>query len=53
MAHETLSHQERILQDPDMTVGKLVVKGTQIPVEMILAKLAITLDVEELFQDYP
>ena len=34
-------------------VGKPVVKGTRIPVELVLAKLAPIPDLEELFADYP
>ena len=34
-------------------VGKPVVKGTRIPVELVLAKLAHNPDLEELFADYP
>jgi uncharacterized protein (DUF433 family) len=49
--HNKLS--ERIIQDPDILVGKPVIKGTRIPVELVLAKLAANLDLTELFQDYP
>lgn len=52
MAKEVKQHN-RIIQDPDILVGKPVVKGTRIPVELILAKLAINPDLNELFQDYP
>ena len=34
-------------------VGKPVVKGTRIPVELVLAKLAHNPDLDELFADYP
>lgn len=43
----------RIIQDPDILVGKPVVKGTRIPVELVLAKLAANPDMQDLFQDYP
>ena len=33
-------YSERIVQDPEILVGKPVVKGTRIPVELVLAKLA-------------
>ena len=45
--------RERIVQDPDILVGKPVIKGTRIPVELVLAKLAANPDLTELFQDYP
>lgn len=43
----------RIIQDPDILAGKPVVQGTRIPVELVLAKLARHLDVDELLADYP
>ncbi len=47
------TYQDRIVRDPDILVGKPVVKGTRIPVELVLAKLAVNPDVQELFADYP
>jgi uncharacterized protein (DUF433 family) len=46
-------YQERIIQDPKIMAGKPVVKGTRIPVELVLAKLAQNPNLEELFKDYP
>ncbi len=46
-------YQERIVRDPKVLVGKPVVKGTRIPVELVLAKLAANPDVQELLVDYP
>jgi uncharacterized protein (DUF433 family) len=34
-------------------VGKPVVRGTRIPVEVVLYRLAQDLDVDGLFRDYP
>jgi uncharacterized protein (DUF433 family) len=42
-----------ITVDPDVMVGKPVVKGTRILVELVLAYLAETPDFNELFADYP
>ncbi|MSQ15802.1 MAG: DUF433 domain-containing protein [Dehalococcoidia bacterium] len=53
MAKEELKYQDRIIQDPRILVGKPVVKGTRIPVELVLAKLAYNLDLDELFAGYP
>ena len=39
MADEAEKYQDRIVQDPEIMVGKPVVKGTRIPVERILAHL--------------
>ena len=53
MAKEHPPYQERIIRDPAILVGKPVVKGTRIPVELVLAKLAANPDLTELFADYP
>ena len=47
------NYQDHIVQDPEIMVGKLVVKGTRIPVEMVLAKLAQNPDLDQLLADYP
>jgi len=44
---------DRIVINPKIMVGKPVIKGTRIPVEHILKKLARNIDVEEIFKDYP
>jgi uncharacterized protein (DUF433 family) len=44
---------EGITADPRVMVGKAVIKGTRMPVELVLAKLAANPDLEELFLDYP
>jgi uncharacterized protein (DUF433 family) len=43
----------RITIDPDVMAGKPVIKGTRMPVELILAKLSVNPDLEEFFLDYP
>ena len=43
----------RIIQDPDIMVGKPVIEGTRIPVEMVLDQLAYKPDLEELFAVFP
>jgi uncharacterized protein (DUF433 family) len=45
--------QERIIVDPEILVGKPVIRGTRIPVELVLNRLAQDLNVETLLQDYP
>jgi uncharacterized protein (DUF433 family) len=45
--------QARIVRDPGILGGKPVVRGTRIPVELVLAKLAANPDLAELFADYP
>ena len=49
---ESLLH-ERIIQDPQIMVGKPVVKGTRIPVERVVALLAQNPDLTNLFAAYP
>jgi uncharacterized protein (DUF433 family) len=44
---------ERITVDPGVMVGKPVVKGTRIPVELVLDYLAEIPSFDELFADYP
>ena len=53
MAKEQPHYPDRIVIDPAILGGKPVVKGTRIPVELVLAKLAYNPDLEELFADYP
>jgi uncharacterized protein (DUF433 family) len=43
----------RIIQDPEIMVGKPVIKGTRIPVERIIAHLAHEPDLADLFAAYP
>lgn len=44
---------DRIIQDPQIMVGKPVIAGTRIPVERILAHLAHNPDLDDLFGAYP
>ena len=52
MAKEQQRHQDRIVQDPKVMVGKPVVKGTRIPVERVLQHLEEN-DREDLFAAFP
>ena len=45
--------KDRIVRDPAVMVGKPVVRGTRIPVERVLAHLAQTADLADLFAAYP
>ncbi len=53
MTEEQRLYQDRIIQDPDILVGKPIVKGTRIPVELVLGKLAHNPDLNTLFTDFP
>jgi uncharacterized protein (DUF433 family) len=53
MVKAQVHHQDRIVTDPAILAGKPVVRGTRIPVELVLAKLAHNPDLGELLTDYP
>lgn len=44
---------QRIEVDPQIMLGKPVIKGTRIPVELILRKLASLVSPAEILRDYP
>jgi uncharacterized protein (DUF433 family) len=44
---------DRIEVDPDIMVGKPVIKGTRIPVDLIIKLLGEGLTVEEILKEYP
>jgi uncharacterized protein (DUF433 family) len=45
--------QDRIVRVPGLMGGKPVIKGTRIPVDLILDRLTYDLDLKTLFVDYP
>ncbi len=53
MAREQPRCMKRISQDPRVMVGKPVVAGTRIPVELVLGHLAENPDLSDLFGTYP
>jgi uncharacterized protein (DUF433 family) len=44
---------DRIIQNPNTLAGKPIVKGTRIPVELVLGHLAQNPDLSDLFAAYP
>ena len=44
---------KRIVVDPDVMTGKPIIKGTRIPVDAIIGRLAEGMTVEEILEDYP
>lgn len=44
---------DRIVVDPRIMAGKPVVRGTRIPVQLILKRLSQDLDLPGLFEAYP
>ncbi len=53
MTNEDRLFHDRIVQDPQIMVGKPVIRGTRIPVERIIEHLATTPDFDDLFAAYP
>lgn len=49
----TLKLLERIEINPQVMLGKPVIKGTRLPVEIILEKLANGYSYEDIIEDYP
>ncbi len=50
---EQPTYLDRIIHDPKIMVGKPVVQGTRIPVELVLQHLEENPDLEDLFAAYP
>lgn len=48
-----MSSYRRIMVNPDVMLGKPVIRGTRIPVELILRKLGEGASEEELLDAYP
>ena len=48
-----MNYRDRIGIDPDIMLGKPILKGTRITVELILRKLAEGAGVEDLLEAYP
>ena len=47
------NYQKYITIDPKIMAGKPVIRGTRIPVDLILKKLAQNMNVSEILKDYP
>jgi uncharacterized protein (DUF433 family) len=48
-----MNWQEHLSSNPEILFGKLVIKGTRIPVDLILEKLAVGQTPEQLLTAYP
>ena len=53
MATKQQNYQNRIIVDPKILAGKPVIRGTRIPVKLVLEQLAKDLDTKTLFEAYP
>lgn len=49
----TQAHRQRIVCDPNILVGKPVIKDTRIPVSLILNLLAHEYSVDRIIEAYP
>jgi len=49
----TSDHRDRITQNPEVMVGKPVVRGSRVPVERVLQHLADNPDFDDLLAAYP
>ncbi|MCL4321752.1 MAG: DUF433 domain-containing protein [Deltaproteobacteria bacterium] len=47
------NYKDRIASNPDVMLGKPVIKGTRITVELILRKLSEGAAIDEILQGYP
>jgi len=48
-----MGYRDRIVADPDIMLGKPIVKGTRITVELLLTKLGDGASTEDLLLAYP
>lgn len=53
MSHAQMLYSDRIVRDPEILVGKPVVRGTRFAVEVVIDYLAHNSIFTELFADYP
>ena len=53
MTTKQQTYQDRIIVDPRILAGKPVVKGTRIPVELVLEYLAYDPNIHTLFEAFP
>jgi uncharacterized protein (DUF433 family) len=48
-----MEYTKRIVSDSDIMLGKPIIKGTRITVELVLRKLSEGMTIEELLEAYP
>ena len=48
-----MTYTDRIISNPAIMLGKPVIKGTRIAVELVLKKLSEGVSIDELIQAYP
>jgi uncharacterized protein (DUF433 family) len=53
MTFRDVSYADRIASDPTILGGKPIIRGTRVPVWIVLQHLSGTLDLNDLFAAYP
>ena len=56
VVHDSIMEEQlynKIVINPKIMVGKPIIKGTRIPVDMIIRLIAQGMTVEEILEDYP
>ena len=48
-----MEKEERIVVNPKVMVGKPVIKGTRIPIDAIIRRLAEGMSIREILEEYP
>ena len=48
----TFMYEERIVIDPAVRHGKPIIKGTRVPVEIVLGSLAGGMEIDEVMKEY-
>lgn len=48
-----MTYQKYITINPKIMAGKPVIRGTRVPVDLIIKKLAQNINTEEILKDYP
>ena len=48
-----MGKESRIVVNPKVMVGKPVIKGTRIPVDAIIKRLAEGMSIKEILEEYP
>ena len=48
-----MSYKDRIILDANILLGKPVIKGTRIPVDLLLKRLSEGMTIDDLLEAYP
>lgn len=48
-----MNYREKIFISPDIMLGKPVIKGTRITVELIIKKMSEGMEINDIIQEFP